>query len=86
MAKKVKSVAHLKRLSTNKHGRRQSFYLAIIEGIVRSVKQILYNPKTERFIVVNENDYSMLEDLTEQDLKEKTHIVDAIEMGTFYKY
>jgi hypothetical protein len=86
MAKKVKSVAHLKRLATNKRGRRQDFYLAIIEGIARSVKQILYNPKTDLFIVVNENDYSVLEDLTEKDLKEKTHIVDAIEMGTFYKY
>ena len=84
--KKVKSITHLKKIATNKHGYRQDFYIAIIEGIARSIKQILYDPVTQRFTVIHENDYSVQENLTDIDLKEKTHIVDAIETGNFYKY
>jgi hypothetical protein len=86
MGKKVKSLEHLKKLAANKNGQRQDFYIAIIEGIARSIKQILYDRATQTFTIVHENDYSIQENLTDIELKEKTHIVDAIETGHFYKY
>lgn len=86
MAKKVKSISHLKRLATNKRGYPQYFYLAITEGIPCASKHILFDPKTNCFFVINEKDPSKKETFTPEQLKETTHIVDAIEDGTFYKY
>ena len=83
---KVKSLAHLKKLASNKAGRRVDFFIAVAGGIGRSSKQINYDPETKLFSVVNEIDFSFQDDLTDQQLKEKTFIVDAIEAGSFYKY
>ena len=83
---KVKSLAHLKKLASNKHGDRVDFFIAVAGGAGRSSKQINYDPETGLFSLVNEIDYSFQDDLTDKDLKEQTFIVDAIEAGTFYKY
>jgi hypothetical protein len=83
---KITSLKHLKKIATSIDGTRTDFFIALGGGIARSSKQILYDPRFKTFDVVNEIDFSFQEDLTEQELREQTHIVEAIEVGALYKY
>jgi hypothetical protein len=56
------------------------FYI-LLNGNLRSSKRIVYFPDTNTFDVHNEIDDSFEEDLTEEQLRNETHIVVAIERG-----
>ena len=61
------------------------FYILLNFGL-RSSKRIAYYPETNSFDVHNEIDDSFEDDLTEEQLRNDTHIVLAIENGAFFKY
>jgi len=84
--KKITSIEELKAASAydDKKGMAE-FYILLNHGL-RSSKRITYYPDTNTFDVHNEIDDSYEEDLTEDQLKNETHIVTAIECGGFYKY
>jgi hypothetical protein len=84
--KQVKSLEHLKQLAESANGIRQHFFISLAGGVARSSKQILYDPGTKRFDIVNEIDFSFQENLSEKQLRTRTNIVDAIEAGALYKY
>ena len=84
--KKITSIDELKKESEydDKKGMAE-FFIALNFGC-RSSKRIVYYPDTNTFDVHNEIDDSYEEDLTEEQLRDETHIVLAIESGAFFKY
>lgn len=83
---KINSLAELKELAaySEKHGMLACFIL--LSYGARSSKGITYYPDTETYDVHNEIDDSYQEDITEEQLRTETFIVEAIEKGAFYKY
>jgi hypothetical protein len=82
---KISSIEELKKEATNKNGDYSDFFIMLNAG-ARSSKRIFYDPEENTFSVINEIDYSYQDDLTEEELRNETHIVYAIENGAFYKY
>jgi hypothetical protein len=82
---KILSIEELKKEATNKNGDYSDFFIALNFG-ARSSKRVFYDPEENTFSVINEIDYSYQDDLTEEQLRNETHIVFAIENGAFYKY
>lgn len=84
--KRINSIDELKKESAydDKKGMSE-FFIALNNGC-RSSKRIVYYPDSNTFDVHNEIDDSYEEDLTEEKLKNETHIVIAIESGAFFKY
>lgn len=87
--KKVKNIASLEELKKealyNDQKGFTEFFILINCGM-RSSKRIAYFADTNTFDVHNEIDDSYEEDLTEEQLRNETHIVVAIENGALYKY
>ncbi|MBL7742576.1 MAG: hypothetical protein JNN00_03785 [Chitinophagaceae bacterium] len=85
--KKITSVEQLKQeaIYDDRKGMAE-FFMLLAGGICRSSKRITYFPETKTFDVHNEIDDSYEEDLTEEQLRNETHIVLAIERGAFFKY
>lgn len=85
--KKIASIEELKREAAydDKLGMAE-FYMLLAGGVARSSKRITYYPEKNTFDVHNEIDDSYEEDLTEEQLRNETHIVTAIENGAFFKY
>lgn len=81
--KRITSIKQLKAAATNDNGDYTEFYI-LLAGIARSSKRILYSD--ERFHVINEIDDSIQEDLTEEQLRAETNIIEAIEKGCFFQY
>ena len=83
---KITSIEELKKESEydDRKGMTE-FFIALNFGC-RSSKRIVYYPDTNKFDVHNEIDDSYQEDITEEQLKEETHIILAIENGAFFKY
>ena len=86
MMKRINSIEELKNESIydDKKGMAE-FFIALNFGC-RSSKRIVYYPETNTFDVHDEIDDSYEEDLTEDQLRNETHIVLAIENGAFFKY
>ncbi len=84
--KKITSIEELKKEAEydDRKGMTE-FFIALNFGC-RSSKRITYYPDTNRFDIHNEIDDTYEEDLTEEQLRNDTHIVYAIENGAFYKY
>ena len=84
--KKITSIEELKKESEydDRKGMTE-FFIALNFGC-RSSKRIVYYPDTNKFDVHNEIDDSYQEDITEEQLKEETHIILAIENEAFFKY
>jgi hypothetical protein len=61
------------------------FFIVLNFGC-RSSKGIVYYLDTNTFDVRNEIDDSYQEDLTEEQLRDETHIALAIENGAFFQY
>jgi hypothetical protein len=83
--KSITSLDELKKESSSIDGFFSDFFIQLNFG-AKSSKRILFNPDNSTFDVHNEIDDSYQEDLTEQQLCEETHIVEAIEKGALYKY
>jgi hypothetical protein len=85
--KKITSLEQLKQEAMYDDERDTAeFFMLLAGGICRSSKRITYFPDTNTFDIHNEIDDSFEEDLTEEQLRNKTHIVLAIENGAFFKY
>ena len=61
-------------------------FFILLNFNLRNSKRIVYYPDTNAFDVHNEIDDSYEEDLTEDQLRNETHIILAIERGAFFKY
>jgi len=83
--KKITSLEELKKEARNTNGDYSEFFIALNFG-VRSSKRVLFDSECNTFSIVNEIDDSYQDDLTEEELRNETNIVDAIEKGAFYKY
>ena len=81
----INSIKQLKKEAKSKDGAFTDFFVLLNYGL-KSSKKISYNPATKTFDVHNEIDDSYQEDLTEDQLKEHTHIIDAIEKRALFKY
>jgi len=73
----VKSITHLKELSTIKGY--AEFEIILAGGICKSSKRICYFSETNTFDIFNEIDDSFLNNITEEELYTKTMIPEAIE-------
>jgi hypothetical protein len=84
--KRINSLEELKKesLYNDKFGMAEFFIL--LNGNLRSSKRISYFSETNTYDVHNEIDDSYQEDLTEEQLKNETYIIFAIENGVFFKY
>lgn len=84
--KKILSIDELKKESVydDKKGMAE-FFITLNFGL-KSSKRVIYYPDTDTYDVHNEIDDSYQEDLTEEQLRNETHIVFAIENGAFYNY
>jgi len=79
---KIKTINELKKLATFQM--LECFIL--LNGNLRSSKQITYHPVIDRFDVLNEIDDTFQENLTETELELDTNIIEAIDKGALYKY
>ncbi len=84
--RKITSIEELKKESEYNDRKGMAEFFIVLNFGCRSSKRIVYYPDTNTFDVHNEIDDSYEEDLTEEQLKNETHIVLAIENGAFYKY
>ena len=85
--KRINSLEELKKEAVYDDNRGMAeFFMLLAGGTCRSSKRITYYPETNTFDVHNEIDDSYEEELTEDQLRNETHIVLAIENGAFYKY
>jgi hypothetical protein len=83
---RITSLEQLKKESTydDKKGM-AAFFIQLNFGL-RSSKRITYFPDTNTFDIYNEIDDSWKENLNEEQLRNETHIVLAIENGALFKY
>ncbi len=81
---KIESIEHLKKEANSWNDDFQHFYIVLAGGLAKSSKRIVYYPSDKLFGIINEFDESHLE-VSEQELRLKTNIPEAIEKGCFYK-
>ncbi len=84
--KQITSIEELKQEALYNEQKGYSEFFILLNWGLRSSKRIAYYPEKNTFDVHNEIDDSHQEELTEEQLREETHIVMAIERGAFYKY
>jgi len=58
----------------------------LLQGLFRSSKRILFDPQENTFSVHNEIDDSYQDDLTEEQLRTETMIIEAIEKKALFLY
>ncbi len=83
--KKITSIEELKKESIYDDKKGMTEFFILLNFNLRSSKRIVYYPDTNTFDVHNEIDDSYEEDLTEEQLRNETHIVLAIDNGAFFK-
>jgi len=83
--KKITSIDDLKKEASKPNGDYSDFFIALNFG-ARSSKRIYFDTESNTFNVINEIDYSYQDDLTEEQLRNETNIIEAIEKGALYKY
>ena len=83
--KKITSLEELKKEAAYDDKSVAEFFI-LLNGGLRSSKRITYFPDSDTYDVLNEIDDSYQEDLKEEQLRNETHILYAIENGALYKY
>ncbi len=83
--KRIASLEELKKEALYRENENMAEFFISLNGGLRSSKRIAYFPETNTFDVHNEIDDSFEDDLTEDQLRNETHIALAIENGAFYK-
>jgi len=82
----IKSIEELKKVANfDDRNSCTEFYIRL-NGYARSSKRIFYYPSTNTFDIYNAIDDLFQDDLTEEQLRNETMIVEAIEKGAFYQY
>ena len=82
---KIYSVDQLIAEAISSNGEYSDFFIMLNFGL-RSSKRILYDSDARLFCVHIKIDDSYQDNLTEEDLRNETHIILAIESGALYKY
>lgn len=82
----VKNLEHLKKLANSESGEMQDFFISLAGGLARSSKRISYDPLNDTFDIYNEIDDSVQDDLSPEQLASQTNIVEALELGSLFKY
>ena len=83
--KLVNSIEELKSICINNGDEYVDCYI-LLQGLFRSSKRILFDPRENAFSVHNEIDDSYQDDLTEEQLKTDTMIIEAIEKKALFLY
>lgn len=84
--KLIKSIEELKKVANfDDRNSCTEFYIRL-NGYARSSKRVFYYPSTNTFDIYNAIDDSFQDDLTKEQLRNETKIVEAIEKGAFYQY
>lgn len=84
--KQIISIDELKQIAEYDERKSWAEFFIVLNGFMRSSKRIVYYPDTNTFDVHNEIDDSYQEDLTEEQLRFETMIVEAIEKKAFFQY
>ena len=84
--KQILSIAELKQIAEYEERKNGAEFFISLNGFMRSSKRIIYYPDTNTFDVHNEIDDSYQEDLTEEQLKFETMILEAIEKKALFQY
>ena len=85
MSLKIKDLDHLRDLCSKPEEPLECFVL-LGGGLVRSSKRISHDADDDTFDVHNEIDDSWQDDLTEEQLREETNLITALEQGALYMY
>jgi len=83
--KSIQSIQELKVSCLSQQGDYVHFRMVLAGGLAYSSKRILYDSGDNTFSIINEIDESYQDNLTEDDLKNKTMIVEAIEKKAFFE-
>lgn len=83
--KRIDTVAELKQEATYNELQPTATFFILLKGGVRSYKHIIYFPDTGRFDVYHTIDERWEEGLTEEELVEKTQLVQAMVRGVFFR-
>jgi hypothetical protein len=81
----IETIDQLKSECLKKKDDYGDFFIVLAGGLARSSKRIRYDQKNNRFDVHNEIDDSFQDDLSEEDLRNQTMIVEAIEKSAFFQ-
>ena len=84
--KQIQSIDELKQLAEYDERKAWAECFISLNGSMRISKRIVYYPYTKTFDVYNEIDDSYQENITEEQLKTKTMIVEAIQNGALFLY
>ena len=84
--KRIDSLEELKKESVYNEKKGIVEFFIVLNAGCKSSKGIVFYPVTNPFDILHEIDGSYEEDLTEEQLRNETHIVLAIERGAFFKY
>jgi hypothetical protein len=80
----LENLKHLISLSTNTNEDFVDFYIVLANGLIRSSKRILYDPKFDEFYLINEIDESFQE-FSSSEIGKETNLLTAIESKCLYK-
>ena len=83
---RITSIEELKKEALYDEKKGWAEFFIVLNGGFRSSKGVAYFPDTDTFDIRNDIDDSFEDDLTEEQLRNDTHIVLAIENGAFFKY
>lgn len=83
---RIKSIEELKKVANFDDPNHHAEFYIMLNGYARSSKRVFYYPSTNTFDIYNAIDDSFQDDLTEEQLRDETMIVEAIEKGAFYQY
>jgi hypothetical protein len=83
---RINSLEELKKIAEYDDMKNWAECFIMFNGGIRSSKRIVFYPDTNTFDVHNEIDDSYQEELTEEQLKSETFIIEAIEKSAFFKY
>jgi hypothetical protein len=84
--KRITTLEELQKEALYNERKGMTEFFIMLNGGMRSSKGIIYFPDTDTYDIRNDIDDSYEEDLTEEQLRNETHIVLAIENGAFFKY
>ena len=83
--KLIQTIKELKEACLSEPDDYVHFRMLLGDGYFFSSKRILYTPLGNTFSIINEIDDSYQDDLTEEELKTETMIIEAIEKGALYQ-
>ena len=82
----IETIDQLKSECLKKDDDYGEFFIALGGGLARSSKRIRYDKKNNLFDVYNEIDDTFQNDLSEDELRKETMIIEAIEKKSFFQY